>query len=155
MLEQLLTYLHNWFRVRDSADGKHAGTYKVENGGIALGFLQEGQYFRIIGSVFNDGLYIYGETIEDGDGKEIKLKEETFDGTIWALAVPRAVVDLSKDIASWQEKYGDAVSSPYTSESFGGYSYTKSGGANETGGAGGWQNAFSSKLAPWRKIKGD
>lgn len=158
MLEQLLTYLHNWFRVRDSVDGKHPGTYKVENGGIVLPFLQDGQYFRILGSVFNDGLYVYGsETITDEDYNEIQLHDETFDGSVWALAVPKAVVSLAKEISAWQAKYGATVASPFSSESFGGYSYTKATAADASSGsaAAGWEGAFKSRLNQWRKIRED
>lgn len=142
MLEQLLTYLHNWFQV-----GIYPGTYTIEDGEIALPFLQNGQYFRIVGSIFNDGLHQYGPEMK-------VLQDETFTGSVWALAVPRAVVELADEIATWQKKFGDAAASPYASESFGGYSYTKSGGANENGGAGGWDAAFRSRLNQWRKVNG-
>lgn len=147
MLEQLLKEIHNWFRVRNDVDGKYPGTYTIEGGNIALPFLQTGQYYRIIGSVFNDGLHKYGE-----DG----LEDETFYGTVWALGIPKAVVELAAEVETWVGKYGEAVNSPYTSESFGGYSYSKSaGGSTSSGGAGGWQNVFSSRLNPWRKISED
>lgn len=155
MLEQLLTYLHNWFRVRDSVDGKHPGTYKVENGGIVLPFLQNGQHFRIMGSIFSDGLYIYGDSLKDGDGNDVELTDETFDGSVWALAVPKAVIELSKEISAWQEKYGATVASPFSSESFGGYSYTKATMADASTGsaAAGWEGAFRARLNQWRKIR--
>lgn len=142
MLEQLLMHLNNWFLL---PDGVHAGTYSVEQGSITLPFLQNGQYFRIVGSVFNDGLYQY-----PCGG----LVNETFDGAIWALAVPHAVVALSTEIAKWQEKNGDAVLSPYQSESFGGYSYTKANAAQDSNVVAGWETAFRSRLNCWRKIKG-
>ena len=44
-------------------------------------------------------------------------------------------------------------SSPYVSESFGGYSYTKRSGS-DSGSVGGWQEAFKARLSPWRKLKG-
>lgn len=156
MLETILQYLHNWFRVQDSDGGKHHGAYTIEGGKLALPFLVEGQYFRILGSLFNDGLYIYGDTIKDGDGGDIELKDETFDGSIWALAVPRAVIELSRDIAEWEKKYGDAIASPYSSESFGGYSYSKAtGNATDAGAAAGWQGAFAAQLSAWRKLRDD
>lgn len=141
MLEQVLRHLNNWFLVEI-----HEGTFTVENGSIALPFLQANQYFRICGSVFNDGLHQY---------PEIDLTDETFTGTVWALAVPKAVVVLAEDIAAWEEKNGEAVLSPYTSESFGGYSYTKASGGNADTSAGtGWQGAFKGRLNDWRKLKG-
>ncbi len=114
-------------------------------------FLKKGQYFRIIGSIFNDGLYIYGDSILDGDGNEATLQDETFNGEIWLLAPPKAIISLGKEITAWQNKYADQVSSPYASESFGGYSYSKQAITDGIGGTG-WQSAFKSRLNRWRKI---
>ena len=86
MLEQVLRHLNNWFLVEI-----HEGTFAVENGSIALPFLLNNQYFRICGSVFNDGLHQYPAA---------DLTDETFTGTVWVLAVPKAVVLLAEDIAS-------------------------------------------------------
>ena len=139
MLEQVLMHLKNWFLV---PGGIHEGTYTIEDGGITLPFLANGQYFRICGSVFNDGLHQYPAS---------GLKAETFDGTVWALAVPQAVIDLATEIEAWQKKNGDASVSPYQSESFGGYSYSKA-TDSASGGAVTWQSAFSSRLNAWRKL---
>ena len=139
MLEQVLMHLKNWFLV---PGGIHEGTYTIEDGGITLPFLANGQYFRICGSVFNDGLHQYPAS---------DLKEETFDGTVWALAVPQAVIDLSTEIESWQTKNGDASVSPYQSESFGGYQYSKA-TDSASGGAVTWQSAFRSRMNAWRKL---
>ena len=140
MLEQVLRHLNNWFLVEI-----HEGTFTVENGSITLPFLLTNQYFRICGSVFNNGLHQYPAT---------DLTDETFTGTVWALAVPKAVVSLSEDIAAWEEKNGEAVASPYQSEGFGGYSYTKRSAGNDSGTLNGWQDAFRGQLNDWRKLKG-
>ena len=139
MLEQVLMHLKNWFLV---PGGIHEGTYTIEDGGITLPFLAHGQYFRICGSVFNDGLHQY---------PALDLKAETFEGTVWALAVPQAVIELASEIEEWQKKNGDASVSPYQSESFGGYSYSKS-TDSASGGAVTWQSAFRSRLSAWRKL---
>ena len=139
MLEKILMHLKNWFLV---PGGIHEGTYTIEDGGITLPFLVNGQYFRICGSVFNDGLHQYPAS---------DLKAETFDGTVWALAVPQAVIELAAEIEAWQKKKGDASVSPYQSESFGGYSYSKA-TDSATGGAVTWQSAFRSRLSAWRKL---
>lgn len=141
MLEEVLNHLHNWFQLEISP-----GTYTIEEGGIALPCLLPGQYFRIVGSVFNDGLHQYGPAME-------LLQDETFTGAVWALAIPKPVVDLADEIAAWQAKYKDTVESPYTSESFGGYSYSKASGAGDSGGSGGWQAAFRARLNPYRKLR--
>ncbi|RKJ40203.1 hypothetical protein D7X94_08635 [Acutalibacter sp. 1XD8-33] len=144
MLEQVLRETKNWFLV---PGGVHPGSYTIQDGGIALPFLQEGQYFRICGSLFNDGLHRYGPAME-------LLQDEAFRGAVWALAVPRAVVELAEEIAAWQKKYGAVIESPYTSESFGGYSYSKASGAGDSTGSGGWQTAFRERLNPYRKLRG-
>ena len=141
MLEQVLKEIHNWFQ-REIIPG----TYTIQDGHIALPFLRPGQYFRIVGSVFNDGLHQYGPEKAD-------LQDESFQGAVWALAVPKAVVSLAGEIAAWQEKYKDTVDSPYTSESFGGYSYSKASGAGDSTGSGGWQAAFRARLNPYRKLR--
>ena len=139
MLEQVLMHLKNWFLV---PGGIHEGTYTIEDGGIALPFLANGQYFRIFGSVFNDGLHQYPAS---------DLKAETFEGTVWALAVPQDVIDLAVEIEAWETKNGDASVSPYQSESFGGYQYSKA-TDSVSGGSVTWQSAFRSRLSAWRKL---
>lgn len=142
MLEAVLIHLKNWFVV---PCGVHEGIYTITNKSIELPFLQDGQYYRICGSVFNDGLHKYGDFEDD-------LQDETFTGTVWALAVPKAVVDLAEKIEEWQTKNGDAVASPFTSESFGGYSYTKATDSS-TGAQATWETVFRSQLNPYRKLR--
>ena len=140
MLEQVLMNIRRWFPVEG---GIHSGTFTIKDGGITLPFLADGQYFRICGSVFNDGLHQYNV---------LDLTDETFTGTIWALSIPKAVIELADEIQKWQEKNGESSTSPYQSESFGGYSYSKATDA-ETGGAVTWQSAFKQQLGAWRKIR--
>ena len=139
MLEQVLMNIRRWFPVEG---GIHSGTFTIKDGGITLPFLADGQYFRICGSVFNDGLHQYNV---------LDLTDETFTGTIWALAIPKSVIELADEIQKWHEKNGEASVSPYQSESFGGYSYSKATDAG-TGGAVTWQSAFKRQLSAWRKI---
>jgi len=136
MLETILRHLNNWFVHEIYAD-----TYTVANGGLELPFLKHGQYSRVIGSVFNDGLHQYASS---------NLMPETFEGVIQSLAIPRAVIELANEIDEWVKK-NPAASTPYNSESFGGYSYTK---ATDpvTGSAAGWQTVFRARLNRWRKL---
>ena len=142
MLTELLGELRNFF---DYA--RYPGAFSVENGSITLPFLREGQYYRIVGSVFNDGVHRYGHEAEN------ELTDEDFEGAVWALAVPREVVELAERIASWQERYGEASASPVTGESLtvNGYSYTaageKSSGAKIT-----WRDAYGAPLRRWKKV---
>lgn len=141
MLENVLIHLKNWFVV---PDGVHDGVYTIERGELELPFLQDGQYYRICGSVFNDGLHKYGDYCRI-------LHDETFTGTVWALAIPVAVVELAEKIADWEAKNGDTVTSPFSSESFGGYSYTKATDTT-TGAQATWETVFRSQLKPFRKL---
>lgn len=136
MLGYVLAYLRNYFPVR-----KWCGTYVIENGTVELPEMKNNQYFRIIGSVLNDGVYKYPAS---------GLTDEVFTGAVWALAVPKDLLDLVAEIEEWQEKNGSVASGPYQSESFGGYSYTLKSGTE--GGAVSWQDAFSDRLNLWRKI---
>lgn len=137
-LTELCAHLKNWF-VRSDSD-RRDGTYEITGGYIDLPWLADGQYFRIIGSVFNDGVWRYPTS---------ELVDETFDGAVWAMAVPPDVIALSEEIAAYCDSDG-AKASPYTSESFGGYSYTRATGEN--GAPLGWQEVFRSRLRKWRKL---
>lgn len=148
MLSELCRELNNWFEPRDKhgkKSGRKFGKFTISNGTIKVDGLQDGQYFRICGSVFNDGVYKY-------PAKD--LKDETFDGSIWAMNVPKEVIDLDTEIDTWKEKYTDILNSPYQSESFGGYSYTKATASQGNAGGTGvtWQSAFADRLSHWRKV---
>lgn len=136
MLEEILQNINNWFVVHG---GVHRDTFTVENGSITLPFLASGQYFRIVGSVFNDGLHKYPAS---------GMTDEEFEGEIWAMAVPPPVIALSSEIEEWVKKNPDSA---YTSESFGGYSYSRVTSPN-TGAPMGWREVFRGRLNAWRKM---
>lgn len=149
-LTELCAELNNYFPYR-----KKVGAFKVEGGTLSnlegLG-LQNGQYYRVRGSVFNDGVHKYPN--------DQLVDEETFNGAVWAMAVPSAVVDLASEIAEWETKYGgvdSAAMSPYNSESFGNYSYSKSAGGSSSNSSetpNSWQAAFASRLNKYRRLRG-
>ena len=150
MLTELCGYLKNWFEVE-----MLYGEFVITAGSISYADgtelpLQSGQHFRIIDSIFNDGVYTY-ESEDD-----LPAKDETFEGSVWCLAIPKEVIDLSAEIDAWRAKYEGADSaalSPFTSESFGGYSYSKSGGntaAMDNGSS--WQSVFGNRLLRYRKV---
>ena len=129
----------------------YLGEFTIEGGRIALPAIvdiKDGQYFRIVGSVFNDGVYQHPAT---------GLTEEMFQGAVWAMAVPPSALALFNTIKEWDTKYAndEVANSPYQSESFGGYSYSK--GYNSTTGGSNitvsWQNQFKSRLNRWRKLR--
>lgn len=140
MLEAILTHLHNWFPVKG---GKHSGAFVIASGVLSPDVgLVSGQYYRIRGSVFNDGLH----RMDVGE----QLTDEAFVGEVWALAVPQSVQELAVEVAAWMEKNPETDK---VSESFGGYSYSR--GQNASGGVGGWQAAFSGRLNAWRRPNDD
>lgn len=139
VLAELCQELKNWFC--DEQDIRF-GTYTIQNGTLSLPFLIEGQFFRIKGSVLNDGVYKYGDA---------ELQDETFAGAIWPMKVPPSFVELAEQIDAWIEENGEAVTSPYQSESWGGYSYSlKSGGVDS--GSLDWRTVFGGSLNRWRKL---
>ena len=149
MLTEICAEIRNYFSLDED---KVFGEFAVENGAITPSLsLEENQYYRIVGSVFNDGVHNKNDVLTD---------EPTFNGAIWKMRVPQNVLALSDEIAAWQAENGNVQSanmSPYTSESFGGYSYSKGSGGGSQSGAGAsavtWQTMFAKRLNPYRKIR--
>ncbi len=134
MIDEICASLHNYFAV-DIVPGE----YTVNDGEITLPFLAAGQFFRVVGSVFCDGVYRCGDKLP---------ADETFDGAVWAMAIPPALEAIAVEIEEWKQKNAGVINSPYQSESFGGYSYSKGTGSDSAS----WQGAFASRLNRWRKI---
>lgn len=147
MLTELCAYLRNWFE-----DEKLFGTFTIEGGTIPalVDHVQQGQYYRIVGSVFNDGIHAFGELD--------LTAEEPFEGSVWPLRIPPSVISLADEISAWRAVYEvtDSKSmSPFNSESFAGYSYSKSSGGGVSGEVASptnWQGVFAARLSPWRKL---
>ena len=60
---------------------------------------------------------------------------------------------LLNDINDYEAKYGSINLSPYQSESFAGYSYSKAAkGSGNSGSTVTWRDAFKSRLNKYRKI---
>ena len=134
MLEQILAYLHDDF-VRQTLPEQE---WTIADGTMEIPDALPGQYVRIIGSILNDGVYQYPLT---------GLIDETFTGTVRLLKIEKAVLEMVPEIEAWCKKNQPTA---YTSESFGGYSYSKATNAN--GAAADWQNVFGARLAPYRKM---
>ena len=101
-----------------------------------------------------DDIFIGDFTISDG---VISPSFESFHGAIWRMYPPMNFLTLVQEISTWQTTNGAADSvamSPFNSESFGGYSYSKSGG----GSAGSssvptWQSVYASRLRRYRRLR--
>jgi hypothetical protein len=155
MLNEICAYLNNWFDMNDDHEPLPSwrGQFVISDGNIDLeGKILNGQYFRIQNSIFNDGVHKY--PAEEGD-----LQDETFKGKIQAIAVPKDLIAIAGEIAEWMNKNGGVEStamSPYNSESFAGYSYSKSNGvgasSKESLSTPMWAAVYGGRLARWRKI---
>ena len=138
-IEEICAECNNYFSREEQ---RHIGTFKIQDGNLTPSdFLKAGQYFRIVGSALNDGVY----QVPTSD-----LVDEEFDGAVWAMNVPKAVVELAKEVETYMSGEGGKIS-PFISESFGGYSYTKA--TNSKGVLASWQDVFSSRLNKWRRIR--
>ena len=143
-LTEVCANIKNYF-LRDI----YQGTFTLSSGTVPLDSLLPGQYFRIVGSVLNDG--VFQNTAAD----LANLRTETFTGEIWSMAVPRDFEELCEQITAWRTKneaLDSANMSPFSSESFGGYSYSK--GSSGSSGANGatWEDQFRQRLNTYRRI---
>lgn len=147
MIDEVCAHIHNYFDMDEHRKYWHRerGTFTITGGRLTLDFLQPGQYYRIEGSVFNDGVHQY---------EGFDLTDEQFEGSVYAMRVKPGFMALLREIEAWQEKNGATVQSPYQSESFGGYSYTLASGSTKSGGtqSAGWELTFGKRLDAYRKI---
>lgn len=152
MLQRICESIHNYF-IQES----YIGTFTIASGAVSPLSLLEGQRFWLTGSALNDGIYTYhAEGIaNDDDNQKADLLDETFTGTICALAIPRELSALALEVNDWLDQYGKTLASPYQSESvIGVYNYTKATASKVGGGSGiiSWQDVFADRLKRWRKI---
>jgi hypothetical protein len=142
MIGQICAEVKNYFVQRDV--DIHAGNYTIANGVLSpIPFVQVGQYYRIVGSALNDGVYKRGDD-------DLQLADEEFFGTVWSMRVPKDFLALCSEIEAWQTANAESLSGPYQSESFGGYSYSR--GTSANGGAWTWKDQFRNKLNAYRKL---
>lgn len=99
-------------------------------------------WIAISGSRYNDGVY---RVI--GNGGLDSVTDETFDGRVWMLYPPKDFLALCEEISAYDDKNPPGA---YQSESFGGYSYTRSAGSG--GGVATWQQAYKDRLVPYQRM---
>lgn len=114
-LDDYCAELKNYFISYNPKQAIHTGEYTIVDSDIDVDFLDSDQYFRIVGSKFNDGVYKFDE--------HLVLEDEVFDGAIWAMAVPPDFLKAVKDSEDYLTAHPMGLE--YQSESFGGYSYTR------------------------------
>lgn len=146
MLAEVCGYLNNYFDVE-----RHNGVISIQDGVVYCDSkeitMTKGQHFALLRKNFVLGVYEY---------EKDELKDRVFEGKVWIMDLPDDFVSLVAEITAWQTKYGGAGSgamSPFNSESFGGYSYSKSSGSsNSNKSAVAWQDAYGSRLAKYKKV---
>lgn len=150
MLGAICAEIKNYFTWEGD---KHFGDWAIVEGAIVPSFDIPTDYIRIVGSHRNDGVHKRGE---DGWGL---IDEDKFSGAIWVMSPPADFLALVAEIEAWQAKNGGVDSqamSPFNSESFGGYSYSKSTGGSSSGGsasATNWIGAYAGRLNIYRRIR--
>lgn len=109
----------------------------------------DGQYFRVKGSILNDGVY------QNNAESLATIVPETFKGTITLMAVPKDFIGLCNEIDSFNAKIFELgmADTGFTSESFGGYSYSKA--ANLSGALQQQYNGIVKRLSAYRRIGND
>lgn len=138
-LHELLLYLRNFF---PGEKWQFFGE-EITDKRLSLPGLERGDYYLIEGSRRNNGIHVYGNS---------DLKNETYSGIVTEVCVPSELLDMLDEINAWQEKNCEVVQSPYQSESFGGYSYTKASANIGNGEAMSWKTVFGTRLRIWRKL---
>ena len=138
-LYELLMYLRNFF----TGDKWEFFGEEITDKRLPLPVLENGDYYLIEGSRRNNGIHVYGNS---------DLRNETYTGIVTEVCVPPEVLAILEEINTWQEKNAEAVQSPYQSESFGGYSYTKGSSSSGSGESTSWKTVFAPRLRIWRKI---
>lgn len=152
MLTEICAEIRNYFTYKGD---RHFGDWTVVDGAITPSFDIATDYIRIVGSRKNDGVHVRNST----SGKFDLIDEGTFHGAIWVMSPPAAFLSLVEEIEAWQAKNGGVnaqAMSPYNSESFGGYSYSKSGGSASGGSSSGgasWIAAYEPRLKIYRRIR--
>lgn len=146
MINEICAEIKNYFTFEYD---KYIDDWTIEDGAITPSIDIPTNYIRIVGSRLNDGVHSTANT---------DLVNEEFHGAIWIMSPPSDFLALVEEIKAWQEKYGSVDStamSPFQSESFGGYSYTKTSGSNSASGSSipTWKDVFASRLNKYRRIR--
>lgn len=144
LAQEVMEHINNRF-----VKSEEAGEFAIKDGYLYTDSLADGQWCWIDGSVFNDGLHQFvmpDEAAETGD-----LTDEVFTGRVQTLVIPRTFEALVDEMEEWVKAH-PASSGGYTSESFGGYSYTLA--TNSDGTPVTWRDYFRQELNRWRKMPG-
>lgn len=149
MIGEICNEIKNYFTYTND---KYIGDFTISEGQVSPIIDIPTDYIRIIGSRLNDGVHKVSDLVKK------PLQDESWHGAIWVMSPPADFLALVEEIEAWQEKNGNvdsAAMSPFQSESFGGYSYSKGSGGDSQSGASSvptWQGTFASRLKLYRRI---
>ena len=133
----VMRHINNFFEV-----GCISGGFAIS--GNAICPAPESPWCYVSGSWLHEGLWqVLGGKLQ---GMQGRLPDEEFDGRVWLLKPPPDFLALCEEISSYDDKNPTGA---LISESFGDYSYTRSGSAAT---AKGWQAAFAERLSPYRRM---
>lgn len=150
MLGEICAELKNYFTYEED---RHVDDWVISGGTISPYLDIPTDYIRVIGSRHNDGVHVRNK-----DGF-FDLIDESFHGGIWVMSPPSDFLSLVTEISEWQTKYGGIDSynmSPFQSESYSIYSYTKgSSNSSESGSPSSpsWQTQYADRLNRYRRIR--
>lgn len=147
MLLELLSELKNYFEVE-----KVKGDFTLTSNSLLLNSTvnkpQVGQYIYIRSTLNRAVCKVIGinkDTLSLQCENNFQLVDDNVKQVSY-LAIPQQIISLSTQIEEFETKN---IMSPYTSESFGGWSGSRAQGRN---GNITWQEAFSGKLKPFKKM---
>ena len=143
MLSEICAYLHNYFDYE-----RHYGDISIIGGVIFC----NGEQISLDGV---QHFALFRNRIPLGVFSEVP-SDKTFEGAIWLMDIPDAIINADKWADDWMKTNGSADSatnSGFQSESFGGYSYNKGTNSSGKGGSSVFDNAqFNRMLSPYRKL---
>ena len=146
MIGEICAELKNYFTYEED---RHIGDFTIVNGVLVPSLDFPTDYIRIVGSRLNDGVH------KKNKNGIFELTDESWHGSVWIMSPTADFLSLVDEIDEWQTKYADVIQSPYQSESFGGYSYSKASGNGSSGGSQSptWQSQFGSRLKRYRRMR--
>lgn len=116
------------------------GTISITGGAVSPAV--SAPWVAISGSAYHDGVHRMVDGVIENDDQP----DETFVGQVWMLHPPDDFLKLCADIAAYDEKNAPGS---FVSESFGDYSISR---ATGTAGTITWEQAFASRVAPYRRM---
>lgn len=137
-MEKYLQAVNNYFEAFYTE-----GNFTIADGVITVGSsgFVKGQYVRIMGSLLNDTVVKIAGVTNGVLSFDEKLEDETFNGVLVGLRIPKVFIDLTKDIDAWIAKMGVKT---IRSESIPNYSVTFKDAD--------FIQEFGARLAPFRKM---